>query len=39
MQTKYSYWLFKDALSKKDRDKIKRIAKTSGYSGAVTKEI
>lgn len=36
MQTKYSYWLFKDALSVKDRNKIKRIAKTSGYSGAVT---
>ena len=37
MQTKYSYWLFKDAIPQKDRNKIKRIAKKSGYTEAVTK--
>ena len=37
MQTKYSYWLFKDVLSEKDRNKIKRIAKKSGYGKAVTR--
>ena len=38
MQTKYSYWLFKDALSEKDRNKIKRIAKKSGYGKATTRD-
>jgi len=37
MQTKYSYWLFKDVLPQKDRNKIKRIAKKSGYREAETK--
>ena len=32
MQTKYSYWVFRDVLSEKDRNKIKRKAKKSGYS-------
>jgi len=36
VQTKYSYWLFKNALSEKDRNKIKRIAKKSGYREATT---
>ena len=31
MRTKYSYWLFKDAISKKDINKIKKIAKNSCY--------
>jgi len=34
MQTKYSYWLFKDALTEKDRNKVKRIAKKFGYGKA-----
>jgi len=34
MQTKYSYWLFKNALTEKDRNKIKRLAKKSGYGKA-----
>ena len=34
MQTKYSYWLFKNVLSEKDRNKIKRIAKKVGYGKA-----
>ena len=34
MQTKYSYWLFKNVLSEKDRNKIKRIAKKAGYEKA-----
>jgi len=38
VQTKYSYWLFKDALSEKDRNKIKRIAKKSGYGKATTRD-
>ena len=38
MQTKYSYWLFKDVLSEKDRNKIKRIAKKSGYGVATTRD-
>ena len=38
MQTKYSYWLFKNFLPEKDRNKIKRIAKKSGYSAATTKD-
>ena len=38
MQTKYSYWLFSDALPEKDRNKVKRIAKKSGYSVATTKD-
>jgi len=36
VQTKYSYWLFKNVLSEKDRNKIKRIAKKSGYGKATT---
>ena len=38
VQTKYSYWLFKNVLPEKDRNKIKRIAKKSGYSAATTKD-
>jgi len=38
MITKYSYWLFRDVLSEKDRNKIKRIAKKSGYSEATTRD-
>ena len=38
MQTKYSYWLFKDVLSEKDRNKIKRIAKKSGYAGSTARD-
>ena len=34
MQTKYSYWLFKNVLSEKDRNKIKQTAKKSGYAEA-----
>ena len=34
MQTKYSYWLFKNVLSEKDRNKIKRTAKKVGYKKA-----
>ena len=37
MQTKYSYWLFKDALPKKDRGKIKRLASKAGYENASTR--
>jgi predicted 2-oxoglutarate/Fe(II)-dependent dioxygenase YbiX len=37
MITKYSYWLFKGVLSEKDRNKIKRIAKKSGYVEALTR--
>jgi len=38
MQTKYSYWLFKDVLTQKDRNKIKRTAKKSGYGNAAIKD-
>tara|TARA_R110000824_G_scaffold314852_1_gene501728 strand:- start:10 stop:603 length:594 start_codon:yes stop_codon:yes gene_type:complete len=38
VQTKYSYWLFKGALPEKDRNKVKRIAKKSGYVIATTKD-
>ena len=38
MQTKYTYWLFKDALREKDRNKVKRLAKKSGYGIATTKD-
>ena len=38
MINKYSYWLFSDVLSEKDRNKIKRIAKKSGYSEATTRD-
>ena len=38
MQTKYSYWLFKDALSEKDRNKIKKIAKKSTYKESQTED-
>ena len=38
MQTKYSYWLFKNVLPEKDRNKIKRLAKKSGYLAATTKD-
>ena len=34
MQIKNAYWLFKDVLPEKDRGKIKRIAKKSGYGKA-----
>ena len=37
MQAKYSYWLFKDALPQKDRNKVKRISKKACYKEAVTK--
>ena len=37
MQTKYSYWLFKDAISSIDRRKIKKIASDSKYTDATTK--
>ena len=37
MQTKYSYWVFRNQLSEKDINKIKRIAKKSGYADASTK--
>ena len=36
MQTKYSYWVYRDVISEKDRNKVKRIAKKSGYSEAFT---
>ena len=36
MQTKYSYWVYRGVVSEKDRNKIKRIAKKSGYGEAVT---
>jgi len=39
VQTKYSYWLFKNVLSEKDRNKIKRIAKKSGYKEATTRSV
>jgi len=38
VQTKYSYWLFRDAIPEKDRNRIKRIAKKSGYLIATTKD-
>ena len=38
MQTKYSYWVFREALSAKDRNKVKRIAKQSGYMDAAVKD-
>ena len=38
MQNKYSYWIFKDALPEKDRSRIKRLAKKSGYIDATTKD-
>ena len=38
MQTKYSYWVYRDVLPEKDRNKIKRIAKKSGYVEAGTKD-
>ena len=38
MQTKYSYWVFREALSAKDRNKVKRIAKHSGYMAAAVKD-
>ena len=38
MQTKYSYWLFKDAISEKDRNKIKGIADKSGYKESQTED-
>ena len=34
MQTKYSYWLFKNVVQEKDRKKIKRLASKSGYKDA-----
>ena len=37
MQSKYSYWIFRDVISEKDREKIKHIADKAGYSGATTK--
>ena len=38
MQTKYSYWVFRDAIPEKDRNKVKRIAKKSGYGKATTRD-
>ena len=38
MQTKYSYWVFRDAIPEKDRNKVKRIAKKSGYKEAATRD-
>ena len=38
MQTKYSYWVFRDVISEKDRNKIKRKAKKSSYSKASTRD-
>ena len=38
MQTKYSYWAFRDVITEKDRNKVKRIAKQSGYIDAVVKD-
>jgi len=38
VQTKYSYWLFRDVIPEKDRNKVKRIAKKSGYLIATTKD-
>jgi PKHD-type hydroxylase len=38
MQTRYSYWVFRDAIAGKDRNKIKRIAKKSGYGYADIKD-
>jgi len=32
VKTKYSYWLFSDVISRKDRNKIKRLASECGYS-------
>ena len=37
MQTKYSYWLFRDAIQEKDRKKIKHLASKSGYKEATMK--
>ena len=37
MQTKYSYWIFRNVISEKDRKKIKRLASKVGYKGATTK--
>jgi len=34
VKIKYSYWLFSNVISNKDRNKIKRIASDSGYSDA-----
>ena len=38
MQNKYSYWVFRNVLDAKDRNKIKRLAKKSGYNEAVTRD-
>ena len=38
MQTKYSYWVYRGALSEKARNKVKRIAKKSKYSEATTQD-
>ena len=37
METKYSYWVFRDALSAKDINRIKRTAEKSGYSESSTR--
>jgi len=37
MQATYSYWLFKDVLTKEDRKKIKRVASKVGYENASTR--
>jgi len=37
VQTKYSYWLFKDVIQEKDRKKIKRLASKSGYKEAIVR--
>jgi predicted 2-oxoglutarate/Fe(II)-dependent dioxygenase YbiX len=38
MRTKYSYWVFRDVISEKDRNKIKRTANKSSYSKALTRK-
>ena len=38
MYNKYAYWIFRNKLSVKERDKIKRIGKKSGYGDALTRE-
>ena len=37
MEIKHAYWIFRNELSEKNRNKIKRIAKKSGYTDAITK--
>ena len=37
MQTKYAYWVFRNKISGKDRNKIKEVAEKSGYGDAMIK--